>query len=135
MSWFAVMNGTHKLVQYGNGQLVSPQLFNLDLDPAEMQNLYNTSDGARAAVATLDAQLRSIIPYEEVSQEVAQYQLAQFQFWAAHTPDWRAEIASANVRWQRAFAAHSAAALAAAEAYLSQQTALIRSCDGRLASV
>jgi hypothetical protein len=70
-----------------------------------------------------------------VAQEVAEYQLAQFQYWAAHTPDWRAEIASANVRWQPAFAAHSAAALAAAEAYLAQEKASIRRCDGRLASL
>ena len=35
-AWYA---GTHKLVQYGTGKLVAPQLFDLARDPAEMNNL------------------------------------------------------------------------------------------------
>ena len=134
-SWFAVMNGTHKLVVFGSGGLVAPQLFDLSADPGETTNLFNTSDAARAAQASLDAALRSIIDYPAVAQDVASYQLAQFKRWAASVPDWRKEIQSANVRWQAAFAAHSAEALAAVEAYLAQPSAVIRPCNGAVASL
>ena len=33
MAWFAVVNGSHKLVQYGTGSQVPPQLFDLITDP------------------------------------------------------------------------------------------------------
>ena len=39
MSWFAVTDGTYKLVQYGTGSEVPPQLFNLSADPGEMVNM------------------------------------------------------------------------------------------------
>jgi hypothetical protein len=39
MSWFAVTDGTYKLVQYGTGSEVPPQLFNLSADPREMVNM------------------------------------------------------------------------------------------------
>jgi arylsulfatase K len=132
-SWFAVSNGTHKLVQYGSGAQVAPQLFNLTADGGEAVNLYNTSDAARAAEASLDAQLRSLIDYPAVGQAVADYQLALFKKWASLQTDWKKEIASANVRWQAAFAAHPAEALAAAEAFIAQSPpALIRPCNGAL---
>ena len=134
-SWFAVMNGTHKLVQYGAGDLVVPELFDLVADPGEFRNLVNTSDAARAAVASLDAQLRSIIPYPEVAQDVAQYQLDQFKYWISQQSDWKKEIASANVRWQSAFLAHEAESFAALDAFLAQTAATIRPCDGRTGNI
>ena len=111
------MNGTHKLVQYGPGGLVRPQLSDVVADPDELVNLHNASDAARAAEASLDAALRSDIDCPAVAQDVANYQLAQFRFWTNAMTDWRTEIASANVRWQAAFAAHHDLALAAVEAY------------------
>jgi arylsulfatase K len=135
-AWFSVMNGTHKLVQYGTGAQVAPQLFDLEKDAAEAVNLFNTSDAARAAEAALDAQLRSLINYPVVGQAIADYQLALFTKWAALQTDWKKEIASGNVRWQQAFAAHPAKALAAAEAFLAQTPpASVRPCNGKLVNV
>ena len=130
-SWFAVANGTHKYIVYGAGGLVAPQLFDLVNDPSETTNLFNSSDAARAAQASLDAAQRTIIDYPSVAQDVADYQLEQLRWWAANgTTDWRKEIQSPNIRWHDAFAAHSKEALAAVEAYLAQPAAVIRACNG-----
>ena len=134
MAWFAVVNGTHKLVQYGTGAEVPPQLFDLVADPGEARNLANTPAGA-AAVPALDAALRSVIDYPSVALDVADYQRTQFRFWVNETRAWRSVLASPQMRWQAAFAAHSDLALAAAEAYLAQTgAAAIVPCDGRLAA-
>jgi hypothetical protein len=47
MSWFAVVNGSHKLVQYGTGLQVPPQLFDLESDPGEYSYpaIIQTKDG------------------------------------------------------------------------------------------
>jgi arylsulfatase A-like enzyme len=138
MAWFAVVNGTHKLVQYGTGSQVAPQLFDLEADPGELRNLHNESDAARAAEASLDAQLRSVINYPSVAQDIANYELAQFRYWANHTHDWRADIVGPSIRWQRAFEDNYALAMAAAEAYLAQSgggDAEIVPCDGRLSNL
>ena len=134
MAWFAIVNGTHKLVQYGTGAEVPPQLFDLGADPGEAANLANTTAGA-AAVSALDAALRSAIDYPSVALDIAEYQRTQFRFWVNQTRTWRAVLASGQMRWQAAFAAHSDLALAAAEAYLAQTgAAAIVPCDGRLAA-
>jgi arylsulfatase A-like enzyme len=134
MSWAAVVNGSHKLVIYGTGAEVPPQLFDLAADPGETRNLANSSDAARAAEAALDAALRSVIDYAAVARDIAAYQLAQFKFWVNATRDWRAVLAGPQMRWQAAFAAHSDLAVAAAEAYLQSDAATIVPCDGRLAA-
>ena len=135
MSWFAVVNGSHKLVQYGTGLEVPPQLFDLCADPGEMTNLFNTSDAARAAEAALDAALRTVVDYPAVAQDIAEYQLAQFRYWTNVTHDWRTVLNSSQMRWQEPYNAHSAIALAAAETYLAQAgPATIVPCDGRLAA-
>ena len=135
MAWWAVVNGSHKLVRYGTGAEVGAQLFDLEADPGEARNLANSSDAARAAETALDAALRSVIDYPSVAREIAEYQLAQFRYWVNATRDWRGVLASAQMRWQAAFAAHSDLALAAAEAYLAQPgAAAIVPCDGRLAA-
>jgi arylsulfatase A-like enzyme len=135
MSWAAIVNGTHKLVQYGTGAEVPPQLFNLDDDPGEAVNLVNSSDAARAAVAALDSALRSVVDYPAVAHDIAEYQLAQFRFYTNSTKNWRTVIASPQMRWFEAFNAHSELAIAAIEAYINQTgPAVIVPCDGRLAS-
>ena len=136
MCWFAVVNGSHKLVQYGTGAEVPPQLFDLSADPGELVNLHNASDAARAAEAALDAALRSVLDYPAVAQDIADYQLAQFRWWAANgTRDWRTAIVAASTRWQAAFLAHYNASMAAVEAYMAQPGAAeIVPCDGRLAA-
>ena len=129
-------DGTHKLVQYGTGSEVQPQLFNLSAgtrtgrrwidallcmlrccfyplasphhlfapDPAELVNLWNTSDAARALTSKLDAALRSAIDYPSVALDVAAYQRAQFRYWVNTTgPAWRKDIAT-GPRWAAAWA-------------------------------
>lgn len=134
MSWVAAVNGSHKLVQYGTGTEVLPQLFNLDADPGEMVNLANSSDAvARAAVAALDDAIRSVIDYPVVAQDIAEYQLAQFKYFVNTTKNWQTVIASSSRRWAEAFDAHGDLALAAVESYLNQTgPAAIVPCDGRL---
>ena len=135
MAWFAVVNGSHKLVQYGTGEQVAPLLFDLAADPGELTNLHNSSDAARAAEAALDAALRSVVDYPAVAQDIADYQLAQFRYWTKTTKDWRSAIVSASTRWQAAFEAHFNESMAAVEAYLAQPGAAeIVPCDGRLAA-
>jgi len=136
MSWFAIVNGSHKLVQYGTGAEVPPQLFDLSADPGEARNLANASAAARAAEAALDAALRSVVDYPAFARGIAEYQLAQFRVWVNETGrGWRAALASPQMRWQAAFEAHPDLAVAAAEAYLAQTgPAAIVACDGRLAA-
>ena len=132
MSWFLVANGTHKLVQYGTGAEVPPQLFDLAEDADEMVDLAPTSP---ADVAALDAALRSVIDYPSVALDVARYQLQQMWAWTNRTPDWRTVAASSAVRWQPGWAANPEASLAALEAYISggpNGPVKILACDGAL---
>jgi hypothetical protein len=96
MSWFSVMDGTYKLVQYGTGEQVIPQLFNLSADPTESINLLipPVSPAIAALAATLDAQLRTQIDYPAVAKDVALYQHQQFVAWTQTQVDWKKEIAS-----------------------------------------
>jgi len=135
MSWTAVVNGSHKLVQYGTGAEVIPQLFDLVADPGEATNLYNKSDAARAATVALDDALRSVIDYPAVARDIAEYQLAQFRFFTNTTKNWRDVISSPQMRWSKAYSAHSDLATAAIETFLNQSgPASITPCDGRLAA-
>jgi len=131
MSWYMVANATHKLVQYGTGAEVPPQLFDLAADPDEAVNI---APREPAAVAALDAALRSLIDYPAVSLDVARYQKEQLRFWANTTKDWEKVAASSLIRWQAAFAAHSEAALAALKAYLADDAVALQPCNGALAA-
>jgi hypothetical protein len=133
MSWFAVMDGTYKLVQYGTGDQVPPQLFNLSADPHEMTNLYNASPAYVAIAEDLDAKLRSNIDYPAVALDVALYQKQQFLWWAANgTTHWEEEIKSANVRWSTSWAEYPDQALAAVKAWMANDTVAIQPCNGKL---
>ena len=132
MSWFLVANGTHKLIQYGSGEQVPPQLFDLDADADEMVNLAPT---APADVAALDTALRSVIDYPAVALDVARYQKQQMWAWVNRTPDWRNVVASAKVRWQPGWSAAPKRALAALEAYISDGpdgNVTLLACSGAL---
>ena len=136
MSWFMATDGAYKLVQYGTGEQVPAQLFNMTADPAEMVNLLVPGDAAAKAIAArLDALLRAEIDYPSVAREVALYQRQQFGWWVSNQTDWKKEIASGDVRWQQAWARHPEAALAAAEAFLATNGSLILACDGSLANI
>jgi arylsulfatase A-like enzyme len=136
-SWFMATDGAFKLVQYGTGEQVPAQLFNLSADEGENNNLLQPPGNAAAAAvaARLDALLRAQIDYPSVARDIAKYQHEQFVWWTSNQTDWRKEIASGDVRWQKAWAAHPAEALAAAEAYLASNGTTIFACDGRLANI
>ena len=136
-SWFMATDGAFKLVQYGTGEQVPAQLFNLSADEGENKNLLAPPGNAAAAAvaARLDALLRAQIDYPSVARDIAKYQHEQFVWWTSNQTDWRKEIASGDVRWQEAWAAHPAEALAAAEAYLASNGTTILACDGRLANI
>jgi arylsulfatase A-like enzyme len=128
MSWFAVTNGTFKLVQYGTGTEVPPMLFDIENDPQEQVNLASLYPDD---VYLLNTALLSQIDYPSVAADVADYQLKQFKWWVNSTTDWEKEIQSDNIRWAVAFAAHKEAAFNAINSYLQQDSASITPCDGR----
>ena len=128
-SWFAVCNGTHKYVVYGDGQQVPPQLFNLIDDGVEMVNLAPSSP---ADVALLDTALLSLINYPAVAMEVATYQKAQLRYWQANSADWKKEAAS--LRWSPGWSAYPQLSLDALESYLKNDTIAILPCNGALAA-
>ncbi len=132
MSWFLVSNGTHKLIQYGTGAEVPPQLFDLAADPGEMVDL---AASAPADVAALDAALRSAIDYPAVARDVARYQRQQLWFWTNSTPDWRSIAASSQVRWQSGWAARPERSLHVLEDFVAggpDAPSPILPCDGAL---
>jgi choline-sulfatase len=132
MSWFAVTNGTFKLVQYGTGKEVPPMLFDLINDPNEQENL---ASNYPEDVALLDTALKSQIDYPSVAEDVAAYQLQQFKYWVNNTLDWEKEIQSNNIRWSSAFAAHKQEAFEALNTYVKQESAKIIACDGRVTNL
>jgi hypothetical protein len=70
MSWYLIRYKEWKLITYGTGQEVPPQLFNLTQDPGEMTNLQSDYP---EVVAQLDAMLKQQIDYPGVSLDVARY--------------------------------------------------------------
>jgi choline-sulfatase len=130
MAWFAVVNGTHKLVQYGTGKEVPPQLFDLTADGGS--EAVNLAPAHPEAVADLDAALRSLCDYPSVALDIAAYQKQQLIFWVNSTADWRAVVASEAIRWHPAWSAAPAAALAALEAYLEDPTVTVLPCSGSM---
>jgi choline-sulfatase len=131
MAWFAVVNGTHKLVQYGTGAEVPPQLFDLRADGGS--EAANLAPAHPEAVAALDASLRSLCDYPRVALDIAAYQKQQLQFWRNSTADWRSVAASEAIRWHPAWSAAPAQALAALEAYLDDPEVAVLPCSGALA--
>jgi choline-sulfatase len=130
MSWFLLMNGTHKLVQYGTGQEVPPQLFDLVADVDEMKNL---APAHPEAVAALDEQMRTLIDYPEVALDVALYQKQQLRFWVNATgTGWEKQIVAQ--RWQQSWEEAPAKALAAVQAYLADDEIAILPCNGNLSN-
>ena len=133
-SWYAVTDGTYKLVQYGDGTQVIPQLFNLSADVGEATNLAaNPTPAITALIGRLDAQLRSLMDYPSISADVANYQRRQFAYWRSQQKDWEKEIASQNVRWAAAWAMDPAGSLAAVKAWMSNATDWLQPCSGALA--
>jgi choline-sulfatase len=132
-SWFAVTDGAYKLVQYGDGGQVVPQLFNLSADAGEDINLaVNASPAITALIARLDGQLRTVMDYLSIAADVADYQRRQFAYWQSQQTDWEKEIASQNVRWTNAWSQDPAGSLAAVKAWMANSTIWLQSCSGAL---
>ena len=109
-----------KLVVWGTGQEVDSQLFDLTHDPGEMVNLIHHSLYANT-ITTLETNLKSVVDYEQVAKEVAQYNQDSFRAWTQHTADWKdivqGDKMSWHVSWQEAGDGPSMAAI---EEWLSQ---------------
>jgi len=133
MSWFAISDGTMKLVQYGTGKEVLPQLFNLTADPGEMNNLQAV---APDVVASMDVLLRTQVDYPSVALDVAAYQKQQFLWWTVNgTHDWETEIHSLAVRWSPSWAYSPNQSLEAVKAWMANKTTYIQACDAKLSRV
>ena len=92
---------TYKYLVWGTGAEVPSLLFNLDADPSENLNLIATDVGKAAykdVVDALDASLKSVVDYPDLSQKVARYNRAIFASYIANLTaagkDWRGIVAS-----------------------------------------
>ena len=74
-SGFMIREGSWKYVAYAG---MPPQLFNLEDDPWEINNL---ADECEAKAQEMDNLLRSIVDYDEVNRRVEQYNKAAFKEW------------------------------------------------------
>ncbi|EDQ84361.1 uncharacterized protein MONBRDRAFT_34742 [Monosiga brevicollis MX1] len=104
MSWYLIRYQNWKLVTYGTGQEVAPQLFDMVNDPGETHDVHAQHPDL---VAQLDALLRSRIDYPSVSLDVATYNLAMGKWWINSTgPGWKDTLASFpswGASWARRF--------------------------------
>jgi arylsulfatase K len=72
---YMLRHGAWKYVAYPGYE---PQLFNLEHDPGELENL---APDRPDVVADMDAKLREIVDYDEVHQRVLAYDKASFREW------------------------------------------------------
>eukprot|EP00945_MAST-04E_sp_MAST-4E-sp1_P001541 g1541.t1 len=81
MSWFAIVQRVAcygrqkclvKYIRWGTGKEVEDQLFNLTNDPDERKNIARDPEFA-SLIEQLDQNLKSVVNYEEVAEEVALY--------------------------------------------------------------
>ena len=134
MSWFLIVmempsdGHIYKLVQYGTGMEVPPQLFDLTLDPNEMRNLA-LEESYTDIIAELDRELRSIVDYPTVARDVASYDRNSFRCWKSNVEgDWKQVIHEKNLRWTPSWDQDSEGAFAAIEDWLSEPDATILPC-------
>jgi len=132
MSWFLVRSVRFKLVVYGTGSEISPQLFDLENDPGEMNDLCgdsrglkctNASDETRNIYASLETVLWSIIDYPSVSLDVAEYNWQSFNSWAnLHgSGSWEKVLKSLSLRWPASWSRNPQAVLKAISAWNSSR--------------
>ena len=134
MSWFLIVkkmpktDRTYKLIQYGTGTEVSPQLFELESDPYEKINLAHNSSYARI-LSELDADLRSVMSYSDVAKDVASYDKQSFRCWMKNVQgDWREVINTGNLRWTPSWNQDSEGAFRALEEWLAMPDDVILPC-------
>ena len=98
-------------------------LFDLDDDPDESQNLIATPAGEAAYDAIVDellTDLRSVVDFESVALNVAEYGRDMFLNWMNRTADWESEINKKGLRWDDSFDVDVNASLAAIRAWLEE---------------
>ena len=134
MSWFLVVkkmsktNCIYKLIQYGTGAEVSPQLFELVTDPDESINLAHNSSYA-GIMSELDADLRTVVSYSDVAKAVASYDKQSFRCWMKNVEgDWQEVIHNRNLRWAPSWNQDSDGAFRALEEWLSMPDDIILPC-------
>jgi len=74
-SGFMIRKGNWKYIAYAG---LPPQLFNLEEDPWEVNNL---ADECKSKAIEMDALLRSIIDYDEINARVEEYNKTTFREW------------------------------------------------------
>lgn len=114
MSWFSIVDGTYKYTVFGSGKQHPPQLFNLLTDPGENTDI---SQSEPAAIARLDALLKTVVDYPSVATDVATYNHASLADWVKSTPTWKTVVATQ--RWKASFDVDTNASIAAIEHYLA----------------
>ena len=134
MSWFLIVKKmpktgrTYKLIQYGTGTEVSPQLFELVSDPDEKINLAHNSSYARI-LSELDADLQSVVSYSDIAKVVASYDKQSFRCWMKNVQgDWREVIHTGNLRWTPSWNKDSDGAFRALEEWLATPDDVILPC-------
>ena len=138
MSWFLVVqninNHTYKLIQWGTGHEVMPQLFDLTSDPQENTNLLNVTTPDKHTfllLQQLDSSLQTAIPYPSIAQQVAQYNKDSFAAWVNVTKDWQNAIHKSGLRWDDSWDADPAGAIAAVNEWMAQP-AVVQACRSEL---
>eukprot|EP00755_Sulcionema_specki_P019737 Sspe_Gene.70221::Locus_41454_Transcript_2_4_Confidence_0.286_Length_1886::g.70221::m.70221/K12376/ARSK; arylsulfatase K len=116
MSWYLVTDGHYKYVVFGTGREVPPQLFDLQNDPGENNNL--ATKGYSALIAAYDMKLRTVVDYPAVSLDVAQYNMDSFKAWQSRQSDWKKAMEASDLRWSKPFNANQTATFAAIESWL-----------------
>lgn len=129
MSWFLVVKRVRhplsdssdsrffKLVVWGTGQEVPSMLFDLEEDPDENRNLIG-SPAYDAVVSELLTDLRSVVDYESVALNVAEYGRVMFNEWINRTSHWEQEIHAKGLRWDDSFDVNATASLEAVREWL-----------------
>jgi arylsulfatase A-like enzyme len=132
MSWFLVVqnidNRTYKLIQWGTGKEVLPQLFDLTADPQENDNLLNVTTPDKHTMLLLqqlDASLQTAIPYPGIAQQVAQYNKDSFAAWVNSTQDWQTAIHKSGLRWDDSWNVDPAGAIAAVNAWAAEPATVL----------
>merc|ERR1719198_864406 len=131
MSWFLVTQtlddewgSAFKLIVWGTGNEVPSLLFNLTADPHEYTNLID-KPAYSAVQQKLTANLKSVVDYPNVAQDVAQYNKDSFMQWVNTTADWQTEMHKKGIRWDDAFEVDTNASLAAVKKWMSEPAKVV----------
>ena len=134
MSWFAIVQrvscqgGQECLVKYirwGTGKEVEDQLFDLTNDPDERINLVK-NPAFSSTIKNLDENLKQVVNYTVVAEEVALYNKESLKSWISNNADWREKIHSKHLRWTPSWdAAGKNAAFRALEEWLNSEVNVV----------